>query len=315
MSRQNNSDPLPYVQVDRAVKPKAALLANALGVSTQHALGSLVEWWELCGDPRELETIVAATREGEEPEVVLDGADASLRFKLASGKDVEPVVLVRLGLLEQRPDGFRVRGMSRYFAPIAERIESRARAVKGGKASAESRRKASGTAQPSGGRGSVPGSEGSSDPVRTASEPPPNREPNRDGTATEAQPNPIGQRSAVSGQRASKEEEAPSPEEPAVAAFHIEPPDIGAIDSWSKEDFWKAAELTRRKWGFPPQKWPNPITLSKWWGEARAEAEVRELALAFQDFAKAKHWREAKPPAPFAGFMSQWNNFLPRRAS
>ena len=53
MSRQSSSDPLPFVQVDRAVKPKAALLAGIMEVSNQHALGSLVEWWELCGDPRE----------------------------------------------------------------------------------------------------------------------------------------------------------------------------------------------------------------------------------------------------------------------
>ena len=131
------SDPLPYVQVDRAVKPKAALLANALGVTTQHALGSLVEWWELCGDPRELEAIVQATPAGEKPAVVLEAADAALRFQLASGKELEPLTLVRLGLLEPRPEGrFRVRGMSRYFAPIKHRIQARLAAKAGGLARA-----------------------------------------------------------------------------------------------------------------------------------------------------------------------------------
>jgi hypothetical protein len=135
MSRE--SDPLPYVQVDRAVKPKAALLANALGVTTQHALGSLVEWWELCGDPRELEDIVRATPPGAEPAVVLDPEDAAARFLLASGKPIEPVTLVRLGLLEPAEQGrYRVRGMSRYFAPVKHRIQARQAAKAGGLARA-----------------------------------------------------------------------------------------------------------------------------------------------------------------------------------
>jgi hypothetical protein len=112
-----------------------------------------------------------------------------------------------------------------------------------------------------------------------------------------------------------KKHAATEPAEPQVAAFHIEPPDLGVIDSWSKEDFWKAAELFRRELGYPPQKWPHPIGLTRFWGEARAVAEVRELAVAFKGFAASDHWRKAQPPAPFAGFMSQWNNFLPARSA
>lgn len=55
--KQADSDPLPYVQVDRSAKPRAALLAGSLGVTPQHALGSLVEWWDLNGDPRECERL------------------------------------------------------------------------------------------------------------------------------------------------------------------------------------------------------------------------------------------------------------------
>lgn len=108
-----------------------------------------------------------------------------------------------------------------------------------------------------------------------------------------------------------KEEEAPRP--PPVAAFEVQRPDLEAIDSWSKEDFWRAAEITRREAGYPPQKWPNPVALSRWWGESRGIAEVRELAAAFTRFAADKHWRATSPPAPFAGFMAQWSNFLPRK--
>jgi hypothetical protein len=107
------------VQVDRAVKTKAASLASVLGVSNQHAMGTLVEFWELCGDPRELEKLLGAGN----TEVVFNRDEIVARFKIASGgKLIDPSDLVTLGLLEQRDDGsFRVRGMSRYFAPIEKR--------------------------------------------------------------------------------------------------------------------------------------------------------------------------------------------------
>lgn len=194
--RQSDSDPLPYVQVDRAVKPRAALLAGALGVTTQHALGSLVEWWDLNGDPRELERIVEATPDGATPAVVVTREDAALRFRLASGKDVEPVTLVHLGLLEPVGEGFRVRGMSRYFAPVEARIRARRAASVGGKASAESRRKSVGTAQPR----SAARSESASESAQATVEATPEATPKRARSGAEAESNPIGQRSAVSGQ-------------------------------------------------------------------------------------------------------------------
>lgn len=100
-----------------------------------------------------------------------------------------------------------------------------------------------------------------------------------------------------------------------VAAFEIGKPDLEVIDSWPKEDFWRAAEVTRRSMGYPPEKWPNPVSLSRWWGEARCIAEVRDLAAAFSAFAHDKHWRTARPPAPFGAFMSKWSNFLPMKGS
>lgn len=321
MSRQDNSDPLPYVQVDRAVKPKAVLLANALGVSTQHALGSLVEWWELCGDPRELETIVAVTKEGERPAVVLDGSDASLRFKLASGKDVEPVVLVRLGLLEPLKEGYRVRGMSRYFEPIQKRIRAREVARLGGLASASSRLKSTGSAQPVGGKGF----EGRSDAGSTVSQAEPNRQPKRNRTdngtetepTTEAEPKPSGQRSAVSGHRPLEEEASPSSQtaKPPIQ-FDLTPPDLDKpLEEWTREDFWRWAECRRRKAGLPQERWPHNAKLRDWWQEARPAAEVAVLQETYLRFGDAPHWQAAKPPLPFNGFMSQWADFLPIRRS
>lgn len=139
--RQASSDPLPYVQVDRAVKPKAGQLAGVLKVSRLHALGALVEFWELCGDPRELERLVQSGCR----EVVLSAEEVRRRFRLASdGLEVDPADLSALGLLEPRPEGFRVRGMSRYFAPIERRMVHRAKSVAGGKARSTASRGATG---------------------------------------------------------------------------------------------------------------------------------------------------------------------------
>jgi hypothetical protein len=217
MSKQSSSDPLPYVQVDRAVKPRAAMLADTLGVTRQHAMGSLVEWWDLCGDPRELERIVEETPPDMEPAVILTSQDAALRFRLASTKDVEPVVLARIGLLEEQPDGrFRVRGMSRYFAPIKRRIQSRRAASEGGKVSAKTRKESTGSAQPVGGKGFEGGSVPASVPAQAASEATSEAEPKRNGSdnrsGTEATPK-RNRTLAVSGQRSasSKETLAPAP--------------------------------------------------------------------------------------------------------
>lgn len=100
-----------------------------------------------------------------------------------------------------------------------------------------------------------------------------------------------------------------------VAAFALEAPPIDNIESWSKEDFWRAAELTRRALGYPPQKWPSRHALGRWWAEARGVADVAELARAFEKFARDKHWSGATPPAPFEAFASKWNAFLPKRGA
>lgn len=141
---QSSSDPLPYAQVDRAVKPKAATLATMLGVTYQHVMGGLLEFWESCGDPRVLEALI---RKGVR-EVVLPREEVSGRMLVAFGKPVDLDACRHLGLLEARGDLFRVRGMSRYLGPIEARLEARAQGAIGGKLSAERRRKKFGTAQP-----------------------------------------------------------------------------------------------------------------------------------------------------------------------
>lgn len=148
MGRQSSSDPLPFIQLDRSVEPIAAMLAGHLKVSHQHAIGSLYGFWKLCAEPRELERIVERAGGGT-PSLELDAHDIALRFELASGARVEPVVLARLGLLEPlEGTQFRVRGMSRYLDAIAARSRARKAAAAGGKARAQAPRAADGSFLP-----------------------------------------------------------------------------------------------------------------------------------------------------------------------
>lgn len=142
--KEHSSDPLPYTQIDRAVKAKAAVLAGALGLSNQHALGSMAEFWELNGDPREIEKLIA---EGKDAVIISEDL-ARLRFRIAAGKEAPTDLLIELGFLEPVPTGLRVRGMSRYFEPIRRRLQAREAASIGGKASAAARKALTGTAQP-----------------------------------------------------------------------------------------------------------------------------------------------------------------------
>jgi hypothetical protein len=157
LDEQADSDPLPYVRLDRSVKPAAALIASRLGVTFQHALGGLVEFWQLNGDPRELEALMASGKD----EVILTGDVVDRRFALAMNTDtgrLAPDDLTELRLLERRPEGYRVRGMSRYFKPLQRRVQARAAAVAGGKASAKARAEKHGSAQPRSGHSSGGGS-------------------------------------------------------------------------------------------------------------------------------------------------------------
>lgn len=130
--RETSSDPLPFIQLDRSAKGKAIMLAGALGVSVQHMVGSLVTFWEINSDPRELEQLI----EDGQDALVLPGDEVKARFHMASGHEVSPDLLARAGFLESVEGGFRVRGMSRYFRTINRRVQSRTAASLGGKATA-----------------------------------------------------------------------------------------------------------------------------------------------------------------------------------
>jgi hypothetical protein len=299
--RQSDSDPLPYVQVDRAAKPKAALLAGKMGVSNQHALGSLVEWWDLCGDPRDLERVVESTPEGQEPERLLTRAEVELRFELASGHTVTAETLAAVGLLEPRGEAFRVRGMSRYFAPVQARVRARKQASAGGKARAQkAQRDAEGRLLGAGAlAGSTAGeSAGSAQP-----------EPSRQPADSQPTASPSGQRSAVSGHLL--EEEAPPPTVERAPVEFIAP--TKPPGEWLAEDFFAWAQSLRQKAGLVGER-RRPPNLGTWWSTCLMTpgVSVERMQEAFLAFGDSPHWQQATPPLPFRAFVSQWDQFLPR---
>lgn len=84
------------VEIDRIAISRAALLAGFLGVSPQHALGSLVAFWLLCEED-------SAKR--------FSGEEVEARWRLASGRHCPASILVVVCFLEESDGGFRVRGI------------------------------------------------------------------------------------------------------------------------------------------------------------------------------------------------------------
>ena len=302
MSRaEQSSDALPFTQVDRAVKAKAALLAGYIATTVQHALGSLVEFWDLCSDPRELEVILAETPPEREPELVLTADDVGLRFHLASGHKVDPVVLANLGFLEPVGDQYRVRGMSRQFSTVGGRLSRRRAAQEAGKRSAETRRARSGTAQP---RSQVVDEALSI--VRTL----PERPPNDARTSTERQSNPEDRGQRTEDREKNVVRTAPPPVH--VVAVVEPPPATSDPEGWTSDEFWRWAQGRRQASKLVPEKPPHPAKLGAWWAAARALVPVVGLQEAFYRFAADPHWERSTPAAPFAGFLAQWERFVPQ---
>lgn len=292
--QRGDSDPLPYTQVDRAVKPKAALLASLMGTTPQHALGALVEFWDLNGDPRELEGLVLAGKH----EVVLSADQVTLRFHLASGKEVDPSRLEALGLLEKRPDGYRVRGMSRYFKPVENRLRARAAGQAGGLASARARRERSGSAQPRSARRSESASEPLRECFESASEV---ASQVLEMPAKPAEPAVSGQRSSVNSSTAA----AAGAHLPVVPVAPSAPP-----EAWLGDDFWAWAQTRRMAGGYVAERTP-PRDLGSWWSALLMTPGVTPVRLkrAFEAFGRSKHW-EAEG-FPFRAFMKQLDQFMP----
>lgn len=111
-------------------------------------------------------------------------------------------------------------------------------------------------------------------------------------------------------------EEEPPPSKKQPLQFDLAPPDpTTPLEAWTRQDFWRWAELRRRAVGLPQERWPNESKLRDWWQEARTAAAVEVLQETYLRFGDAAHWQAARPPLPFNGFMTCWNEFLPIKRS
>lgn len=287
----SSSDPLPYTQVDRAVKPKATLLAGAISVSPQHALGSLVEFWDLCGDPREIERLIASGKN----EIWLTRDEVSARFEVASGKSLEPERLCLIGILEKRDNLFRVRGMSRYFAPIRGRLSAREKGRAGGLASAKARAEKYGTSQP---MAPEPPLESAQAPAQAPAQagPKPARSSAEAGLEAETEAAPKPPEAADIGHRTSVNKLPLPHENPVVVvvADQNRPPEAAA----ELEKLWAWMGDVRRELDISVEREP-PGKLLDWLlarkAEGRTESEIGGAYVLFlrdEDF-RAKGWPTA----------------------
>jgi hypothetical protein len=311
VSRETSSDPLPFTQLDRTVKAKAAILAGAMGVTSQHAVGSLLVFWDLNGDPRELERLVEQGKDA----VVLTGAQAALRFQIASGKETKPELLAEVGFLEPLGDDlYRVRGMSRYFKPIARRLQAKAAASLGGKTTSRKLKRESGrfvseTVQEAAGSpaGGAPEQPLQRNPAVTPSEPPSEHQAN---TSRETKRAPgLEDRDQRSEVISSKEEEPPSsPKEVRPVPLPAKPPDPFA----DAHAFWAEWQNARHQAGYVTEK--PPPGLSGWFSEMMLElnGDKPRVEATMRAFSRSDYWRARN--LPIHALMRQWREFVPRKA-
>ena len=81
------------------------------------------------------------------------------------------------------------------------------------------------------------------------------------------------------------------------------------------ESFWAWAQSKRVEVGLLNERFPSqPRALSAWWSEVgmALNGNYELLEEAWYRFGADPHWKTRAPPAPFAGFMSQWTKFIPQ---
>lgn len=81
------------------------------------------------------------------------------------------------------------------------------------------------------------------------------------------------------------------------------------------ESFWAWAQSKRVEVGLLNERFPaQPRALSAWWSEVGMAlgGNYELLEEAWYRFGADPHWKTRAPPAPFAGFMSQWSKFIPQ---
>jgi hypothetical protein len=91
-------------------------------------------------------------------------------------------------------------------------------------------------------------------------------------------------------------------------------PPTGPADSWTAEDFWAWAQDVRQRNGYLAERPMRTNALKDWFREALLSgAKVRDLKEAFYGYGESDFWKTKKPAYPFAGFVSQWVDFMGQR--
>lgn len=267
---------MSYIAVELDALNVAPAVARAARVSEDAVIGGLTRLWAYCF--RQQAASVSRLQ---------------VAGFFATEADMVPA-LVAFGFLEVVGEGIRVRGADRYL-----RVS-------------EARRKGGLAAK----KHLIPGGrQPKAEPTESLGSP---------SAAAETQPRELlGSTSALTpstehrapNTEHRREEEAPPPRSLALATFAIEPPDKARMSSWSAQEFWKAFELERRDRGYPPEKWPSPLSLSQFWTEARGLYDVDVLGMAAAAYFVDAHWRAARPACPWGAFAKTWHQFIPRRAA
>lgn len=199
--------------------------------------------------------------------------------------------LVAFGFLAEVGNDYRVRGAERYLR-IAE---ARSR---GGKA-------ASGNLVPGGRKSSV------------------SRASSRGSLSAPAELQPSTTLGSTSALTPNTEHRAPSTEHHVEEALPpppvVEKAPVAFVapttppDTWSGEDFFAWAQSLRQKAGLVGER-RRPRDLSSWWSTCLMTpgVTVARMQGAFLAFGDSKHWQSRTPALPFAGFVSQWDQFLGR---
>ena len=103
----------------------------------------------------------------------------------------------------------------------------------------------------------------------------------------------------------------PPPVVEKAPAFFVEP--TTPPDTWSAEDFFAWAQSLRQRAGLVGER-RRPRDLSSWWSTCLMTpgVTVARMQGAFLAFGDSPHWQSRTPALPFAGFVSQWDQFLGR---
>jgi hypothetical protein len=211
------------------------------------------------------------------------------RFKGNADAYVAALAALPDPVVEIRSDGIRVRGLDRYDAAWGDNHKTEWATYK--------------AAHPD--RYPPPGSRRSS-----AGVPPEIRRPDAD-TDADADQLPS---EAVAAAPATA---AVRPQLHEVAPLAVTAPDTPP-EGWNADDFWRWAQSKRAKAGLVVEvRRPDSRALSSWYSTAMmaCSGDVARLQEAFYAFGDDKHWQQAKPALPFRAFMSQWDQFVPRRAN